>query len=587
MSMLASLYARIRRLPRALKARQEQRRSQIGEILSDERVRQAIASEAQRLDRPAFELEREAHQRLESMSAHYHHNTVRWLDPLFGLLLRHLYPRIEFEGLQRLQQLSESYQLVYLPAHRSHIDYLLISWGLYQRGLPLPHIAAGENLNLPLVGRILKRGGAVFLRRSFLDDPLYTCLVRVYLEQLLLKEHSFELFIEGQRSRTGRLLPPKLGLLEMLLSHGEQQKAAPLALVPISVNYDLCLDNSQYQRELAGTPKRPESLLGLLSSITLLFRRCGGAYLKVGEPLFTAPTQARQPTPEIAQQVMQQISGATLASETARVATLVLGGADNSIQRQSLEQGIADINQLLPGLGVALPAGDQPPQQLLKSVIRRQQLSLYGQHLVASEKQSGELCYYRNNLAHALIMPGLLLLLAARLPAPNRSTLTRLMNALEPYIAAEFTLAPQALSAQQTREVLLTQGLLRAEGIYLRPRESLLALALMRLAETLLLRQYLLVRLIAQQPEIREQQLVETTCALATHIHRWYGHQAPDYADERQLKPLVDTLERQHLLNRREGRLSAARDLSPILRVGRKLLPDVLIRESDHWLSQH
>lgn len=585
--MLAALLSRLRQRIASVGAGGEQKRNPVGDVLSDTRVRQAIAEEAQRLDKPVFDVEKEVHKELEAMCARYQHSTVRWLEPFFGLALQHLYPRIEFAGVERLRRLSEHYQLIYLPAHRSHIDYLLLSWGLFQQDLPLPHIAAGQNLNLPIVGSILKRGGAIFLRRSFLDDRLYTCLVRVYLEQVLTRETSFELFIEGQRSRTGRLLPPKLGLLEMLLRQGEQKDSRPLALIPISVNYDLCLDNSQYQRELSGRPKRPESLLGVISSVTLLFRRCGGAYLKVGEPLCISTQDKTPSTAETAQQLMQQINAATIASETARVAALVMGVADNALPRQQLEQGLSDLNALLPGLGIALPTHDDSPERTIKSVIRRQQLSLSGQHLFVSERQSAELCYYRNNLAHALIMPGLLLLLAGRLPSPNRSTLTRLMKALQPYLAAEFTPGANALSPQQVRELLLSRGLVSTDGIYLRPNHSLLTLALMRLAETVLLRQYLLIRLISQQPEIRQEQLVETTCALAAHIHRWYGHQAPDYADARQLSPLIDTLERQNLLERNEGRLSAARDLSPILRVGRKLLPDVLIAESERWLNRH
>ncbi|TCK03112.1 1-acyl-sn-glycerol-3-phosphate acyltransferase [Marinobacterium mangrovicola] len=564
-------------------ARREQERRLIAELLADPRLRQAIDATAAKSGEPRLNVERQAHQHLERITARYRHSVVKMLDPLFSLVLKRLYRRMEISGLDRLKSLNQEYQLIYLPAHRSHIDYMLISWALFQQGLPLPRIAAGENLNLPLVGALLKRGGAVFLRRSFLDDPLYTCLVRLYLEQLLSNEHSFEVFIEGQRSRTGRLLPPRLGLLSMLL---ESKTPRPLALLPISINYDLCLDNRTYQHELAGRPKRSESLWGVISSASVLFKRCGGAYLKVGEPVFIAENSDSNATLDTARQVMRRINQATIATEAARIASL-LPGAKQNLPQAELEQAVADLSRLLQQQGTDLPRRDRAPGAMITAMSRRGQLSLSAGNVLVCEQQSAELSYYRNNLTHALVLPGLMILLAARLPKPGRSTITRLMRALQPYLAAEFTLEVDKDEPVRLRQTLLQLGLLREDKQQLHPHTNLLTRALFQLAETVLLRQYLLVRIITQQPQVKELQLCEITTALARHLQSWYEHPLPEYADQRQLRPLIECLEQQQLLNRNDQRLSAARDLTPILRVGRKLLPDVLIQESERWLAQH
>ncbi len=359
----------------------------------------------------------------------------------------------------------------------------------------------------------------------------------------------------------------------------------PLALLPISINYDLCIDNTTYQRELSGQPKRKESLWSLFSSVGILFKRCGGTYLNIGEPICIDATKEATDSTQTARQIMQGICRATIATESARVASL-LPGADQALNRNQLEQGVCDLNLLLTQLGTSMPAQDRSPAAMVTAMARRHQLSLAGERVLVSEQQSAELSYYRNNLAHALVMPGLMILLAARLPKPGRSTITRIMRALQPYLAAEFSLTPAPDEPVILRTTLLRQGLRYEDKQRLHPNKSLLSRALLRLAETVLLRQYLLVRIIAQQPEINEQQLSETTTALARHLQNWYDHRVPEYADQRQLQPLIDQLERQQLLLRSNERLSAARDLSPILRIGRKMLPDVLIQESERWLRK-
>lgn len=140
---------------------------------------------------------------------------------------------------QAAQRASErGIPLIVLPCHKSHVDYLVISYIFFRLGLALPFVAAGDNLDLPIVGSILRRGGAFFIRRSWGDDPLYEAVAREYIQVLLERGHNLECFIEGTRSRTGKLLNPKFGILGIVLDAVLLGRVKDALVVPISIGYD-------------------------------------------------------------------------------------------------------------------------------------------------------------------------------------------------------------------------------------------------------------------------------------------------------------------------------------------------------------
>ncbi|KAK0538801.1 hypothetical protein OC835_001329 [Tilletia horrida] len=155
--------------------------------------------------------------------------------------------------------------IIFLPCHKSHIDYLTVSWLMYRLGIALPHIIAGENLDIPVVGDILRGGGAFFIRRTFAGDQLYPVVIREYIEQLLSSGKNLECFIEGTRSRTGKLLPPKIGILKYILEGYLAGRTTDVWVCPVSLQYDGVIESETYVSELLGKPKEQESLLGLLS----------------------------------------------------------------------------------------------------------------------------------------------------------------------------------------------------------------------------------------------------------------------------------------------------------------------------------
>ncbi|CAG8741860.1 4460_t:CDS:2, partial [Acaulospora morrowiae] len=183
----------------------------------------------------------------------------------------------DFMELRRvaIKAAQNSQSLIIVPCHKSHIDYLVVSYIFFRLGLALPHIAAGENLDLPIVGGVLRRGGAFFIRRSWGEDQLYNSIAKEYIEGLLERGHNIEFFIEGTRSRTGKALPPKLGLMKIIVDCILSGRAKDCWIVPVSIQYDKVIETESYVNELLGNPKERESLWGLVNNTRLLQLKMG------------------------------------------------------------------------------------------------------------------------------------------------------------------------------------------------------------------------------------------------------------------------------------------------------------------------
>jgi glycerol-3-phosphate O-acyltransferase len=174
--------------------------------------------------------------------------------------------------------------LILLPSHKSHVDYLVVSYVMFRLGLQIPHIVAGDNLDMPVIGTLLRGSGAFFIRREWGDDLLYKSIVEEYIATLLAGGYNLECFVEGTRSRLGKLLTPKFGILKIVLDTILAGKASDCMLVPISIGYDKIIETSNYANELLGTPKEKESLWGVFSSSRLLQLKWGRVDVRVSKP---------------------------------------------------------------------------------------------------------------------------------------------------------------------------------------------------------------------------------------------------------------------------------------------------------------
>lgn len=273
------------------------------------------------------------------------------------LLWYRIFNGLEIQGLSELKEQVAGKQVIYLPCHRSHLDYLLLSYVLDEEYMILPHILAGSNLNMAGVGRMLKGGGAVFMRRSFRNDPLYATAFVTYLYYLLDYEIPIEVFIEGGRSRTGKNLPPKIGILTILIEYLMQNPEKDMLLAPISFTYERVPEETSYIKELNGAEKHQENLLELMNALKVLKKNFGKVFVSFAPAmsmrgmmeqylslnnLETLPEPDTEGYKEMAysfgMDVMDQINTYTRTSALPVVATALLSEKHRGFHRNDLLQ---------------------------------------------------------------------------------------------------------------------------------------------------------------------------------------------------------------------------------------------------------
>lgn len=197
---------------------------------------------------------------------------------------------VSSEEVVRLRKVADmaakkKQSIVFLPSHRSHVDYVSLQLICYRLGLTLPVVVAGDNLNFPVVGSFLQHAGAMWIRRSFGEDALYTTLVQSYIDTLLQEGYNFECFIEGGRSRTGKLLPPKFGILSFILDSILSGRVEDTIICPVSTQYDKVIETEGYVTELLGMPKKKENLTDFLTDgSSVLSLKLGRVDVRFNEP---------------------------------------------------------------------------------------------------------------------------------------------------------------------------------------------------------------------------------------------------------------------------------------------------------------
>ena len=256
-------------------------------ILSNERLRQFMAQHANARNETLHVVRRQADGFLDEIAAKYNHFFIRCVSNVVGWLLNTMYDGtvIDTEGLLQVKAMAQKGPLILVPCHKSHIDYLILSWALFQHNMPCPHVAAGKNLSFWPLGPMFRAGGAFFLRRSFRGAVLYAKVFSEYIHKLLEEGFNIELFIEGGRSRTGKLLMPKLGFLSILLNAYRNGACEDMIFVPVFIGYDQILEEGAYLQEIEGGKKEPENLLQVIKARRFLKQRYGKIYINFHEPV--------------------------------------------------------------------------------------------------------------------------------------------------------------------------------------------------------------------------------------------------------------------------------------------------------------
>ena len=267
----------------ALKSKEEL----IGMVLSDETMKKFITDFALKSKKDRVVAEREARRYLYEIASDYKETFVGIWIKILTWLWNTVYDglSIDQEGMAKLRNISKKMPFVIIPCHRSHIDYLLLSYVFFKNNIQMPFIAAGSNLSFFPMGYIFRKSGAFFLRRSFKGNELYAEVLSKYIAILLQEGLPLEFFIEGGRSRTGKMAIPKYGLLSMIIQAYQEKYCDNFAAIPVYIGYDRVIEEKSYIHELSGAPKVRENAAQIIKSSNILRKRYGLVYINIGEPI--------------------------------------------------------------------------------------------------------------------------------------------------------------------------------------------------------------------------------------------------------------------------------------------------------------
>jgi glycerol-3-phosphate O-acyltransferase len=256
-------------------------------IFASDRFRQFLDEYSENRDIPIREVRKKADGYIEEIAAKYNPGVLKVYSAIVGWIIRTMFEDviINTETLNKVKNMSLKGPLVLLPCHKSHIDYLILSYLMYHNNMPCPLIAAGKNLSFWPLGPLFRSGGAFFIRRSFKGAILYSRVFSEYIHKLLEEGFNIEQFIEGGRSRTGKLLMPKLGLLSILLNAYKNDACDDMIIVPIYIGYDRVLEEKSYLDELEGGKKEPENLKQVIQARKFLRKRYGKIYIQFHDPI--------------------------------------------------------------------------------------------------------------------------------------------------------------------------------------------------------------------------------------------------------------------------------------------------------------
>ena len=442
------------------------RRTIVAEVLRTRAVRAAVAQEMRSRGLTRHKALLRARSFALEIAANYSHPFVRFMEYALSRLWNRLYDGVELGHLPTLEAVAEGNEIIYVPCHRSHMDYLLLGYAIYTQGYAVPHTAAGVNLNLPVIGRLLRKGGAFFIRRSFRGNALYTVVLMKYLGAIMARGHALEYFIEGGRSRTGRLLQPKTGMLAMTVRSYLREPLRPAVFVPVYFGYERLVEGRTYVGELSGAPKEKESVLGLLRSWRVVRERFGKVYVNLGEPIALSALldrhggdwrsqslddETRSPwvgaaVESLALAIMRHINSAAAVTPINLIAMTLL-----AMPRQALPEGdLTRQLELYRALLSDCPYGDRVtitplggPEMIDYGVALGQvsrEAHALGDIVRMSESAAVLATYFRNNILHLFALPSLVACVFVSNARVAGEDIRRLAARVYPYIAAELFL---------------------------------------------------------------------------------------------------------------------------------------------------
>ncbi|AIR89758.1 glycerol-3-phosphate 1-O-acyltransferase PlsB [Pseudomonas cremoricolorata] len=561
------------------------RRNLVKGLIHAPLVRQAINEEAERQHIDPAKAEAQALRYGNEIASDYTYTAIRFLEVVLSWFWHKIYDGIKVNHIEQVQAIAPDHEIIYVPCHRSHIDYLLLSYLLFRNGLTPPHVAAGINLNMPVVGGLLRRGGAFFMRRTFKGNPLYTAVFNEYLHTLFTKGFPVEYFVEGGRSRTGRMLQPRTGMLAITLRSFLRSSRTPIAFVPVYIGYERVLEGRTYLGELRGASKKKESIFDIFKVFGALKQRFGQVYVNFGEPIRLGQfLDQQQPdwreqslapqyrpqwlsaiTTRLGDTVARHLNEAAAINPVNLVALALLSTSRHALDETALTRVLdlylSLLRQVPYSPHTTLPEGDG--LALIKHVKDMQFLAeqndALGRILYLDEANAVLMTYYRNNVLHIFALPALLASFFLSSSRISREQISQYVAALYPFLQAELFLrwTPEQLpeAIDQWLTALVEHGLLRQEqDVYIRPAPSsqqfvMLTLLARAITQTLQ-RFYMATALLLNhgQHTLSAEALEDLCVMMAQRLSILHGLNAPEFFDKTLFRHFIQTLIEQGVL---------------------------------------
>lgn len=551
-------------------------------LLKSEAIKKAIEDEAKSKSISIEKASKEAQDIMDEIAANFSYSLIKRGEKILGWLWNKLYQGLHINNASTVRKLAQDgHEIVYVPCHRSHMDYLLLSYVLYHEGMVPPHIAAGINLNFFPAGPIFRHGGAFFIRRSFKGNKLYSTIFREYLAELFAKGYSVEYFSEGGRSRTGRLLQAKTGMLAMTIQAMLRGMNRPVTLVPVYIGYEHVMEVATYAKELRGKRKEKENASLVIRTIRKL-RNFGKGYVNFGEPIQlnqylnehspewtkdidpmgTSKPQWMTPVVnDLATKMMTHINDAAATNALTLCATALLASRQRALSRDSL---VSQINCYLSLLN-NVPYSDTftvPKDSAEELVKHAESLNKFliesdsmGDIISLDRHQSILMTYYRNNIIHLFALPSLIAQMTIRQHGLTIDAIQKNVAAIYPFLKKELFLSydEEQLEGVVSNIIdeLVSQGMLVVSNNQVTINQSN-SQALMLLGRTIsetLQRYSIALNLLAENPELDKSDLEQKSQDIAQRLGRLQGINAPEFFDKGVFASMFATLKQQQYLD--------------------------------------
>ncbi|MEZ8545413.1 glycerol-3-phosphate 1-O-acyltransferase PlsB [Vibrio splendidus] len=551
-------------------------------LLKSEAIKKAIEDEAQAKNISIEKASKEAQDIMDEIAANFSYSLIKRGEKILGWLWNKLYQGLHISNASTVRKLAQDgHEIVYVPCHRSHMDYLLLSYVLYHEGMVPPHIAAGINLNFFPAGPIFRHGGAFFIRRSFKGNKLYSTIFREYLAELFAKGYSVEYFSEGGRSRTGRLLQAKTGMLAMTIQAMLRGMNRPVTLVPVYIGYEHVMEVATYAKELRGKRKEKENASLVIRTLRKL-RNFGKGYVNFGEPIQLnqylnehAPEWTKDIDPmgtskpqwmnpvvnDLATKMMTHINDAAATNALTLCATALLASRQRALSRDSL---VSQINCYL-SLLKNVPYSDTftVPKDSAEDLVKHaESLNKFliesdsmGDIISLDRHQSILMTYYRNNIIHLFALPSLIAQMTIRQHGLTIDTIQENVAAIYPLLKKELFLSYDEDQLESVVaniiEELVGQGMLVVSDNQVTINQSN-SQALMLLGRTIsetLQRYSIALNLLAENPDLDKSDLEQKSQDIAQRLGRLQGINAPEFFDKGVFASMFATLKQQQYLD--------------------------------------